>query len=111
MPVEPWSETVWIAHVSDDPGFTEDISALLERSEQDDFARDMVIDLSGMQHINSSNLSLLLRVRKAAIDRDARLKLAAPADPIWAVFASTGLEKVFDFAEDVPSALAGLQIG
>ena len=57
------------------------------------------------------DLSLLLRVRKAAIDRDARLKLAAPADPIWAVFASTGLEKVFDFAEDVPSALAGLQIG
>ena len=61
-------------------------------------------------HLNSSNLSQLLRLRKDVIDREARLRLAGPPDHVWAVFLATGLDKVFDFATDTSTALAELQI-
>jgi len=110
MSVEAWSETVWLARVNDDPGFAEDLQTLTDRSEKGEFTRDVVIDMSGLTHINSSNLSALLRLRKALIDQDARLRLAAPPDSVWAVFMTTGLEKVFEFSEDVMIALTSLQL-
>jgi len=45
------------------------------------------------------------------IERDGRLRLAAPTDAIWSLLLATGLDKVFEFAADTPSALAELQIG
>ena len=55
-------------------------------------------------------LSQLLRLRKAAIDGNAKLLLASIPDSVWAVFLTTGLDKVFEFARDVATALASLQI-
>jgi anti-anti-sigma regulatory factor len=52
-----------------------------------------------------------LRLRKAITDRKAQLRLTAPGDPVWAVFLTTGLDKVFQFSHDTTTALAELQIG
>jgi anti-anti-sigma factor len=110
MPIQQWSQRIWVVQLGDEPGFTEDLATVHEASTQAQFLPDIVLDLSGVKHVNSSQLSALLRMRKNAIDNDARLRLAQPCDPVWAVFLATGLDKVFEFTPDVTIALAELQI-
>ena len=109
MPVQKWSDSIWVVNLAGDPGFTEDVDSLVRQME-DGRVPDLVLDFAGVDHINSMNLSQLLRLRKRMIDADARLRLAAPPDPVWALFLTTGLDKVFQFAPDTPTALAKLQI-
>jgi len=71
---------------------------------------DLVVELSSVTHLNSSSMSKLLRIRKLAIDNDKKLRIAAVPDPVWALFLTVGLDKIFDFSEDVPNALAAIQL-
>jgi anti-anti-sigma factor len=97
--------------MNDDPAFTEDMDQLNERALAPDRMPHLVLELSAVDTICSSNLSALLRLRKNVIDREAQLRLTSPTDPVWAVFLTTGLDKVFHFTHDTPTALAELQIG
>jgi anti-anti-sigma factor len=110
MPIQEWSERIWVVQLGDEPMLSDDLRGLKDRVEQAKQAPDMVLDLSGLALVNSSNLSQLLRLRKLAADRDVKLRLAGPPNSVWAVFLTTGLDKVFEFVTDVPSALAGLQM-
>lgn len=110
MPIQEWSDQIWVAQLGNEPALSEDLLNLKDRAEQTQPTPDMVVDLSGVSQVNSSNLSQLLRLRKLAIDRAAKLRLAGPPDSIWAIFLTTGLDQLFEFAADVPTALAGLQI-
>jgi len=96
--------------LNDDPAFTEDMEHLSDQACAPDRMPDLILDLSAVVHIGSSNLSALLRLRKSAIDRETKLRLTAPPDPVWAVFLTTGLDKVFQFSHDTSTALAELQI-
>lgn len=110
MPVQKWSDRIWVVQLGDDPGFTEDLDYLMEKALGSETLPDVVLDMSGIEHINSSNLSHLLRLRKLMVEGDARLRLAGPPDRVWALFLSTGLDKVFDFRTDTTTALADLQV-
>ena len=110
MPIEEWSDKIWLVQLDNEPALSDDLIHVKEKLTQTEPMPDVVIDFSGVTHINSSNLSQILRLRKEAIDRDARLRITGLSDQIWAVFLTTGLDKVFDFASDLPTALAGLQI-
>lgn len=110
MPIQQWSDSIWIAQLGNEPALSEDLSLLKNQSERQPRRPDVVLDLSAVTQVNSSNLSQLLRLRKAATDGDARLILASIPDSVWAVFLTTGLDKVFDFAQDVATALATLQM-
>ena len=110
MPVQKWSDHIWVACLADDPPFSEDLDELHEKALTVESMPDVVLDLSGVDHLNSSNLSQLLRLRKRMKDREAQLRLAGPSDNIWALFLATGLDKVFQFNEDTSTALADLQI-
>ncbi len=110
MPIQIWSDRIWLAQLGNEPILSEDLTSLRERAGKADPTPDMVLDLSEVSHLNSSNLSQLLRIRKLAVDREVRLLLAAPTDSVWAVFLTTGLDKVFEFVVDVSTSLAGLQV-
>ena len=119
MPIQEWSEHIWLVKLSNDPEFNEELAAVRVRLEKC-LARsggrpsglpDIVLDLSDVEHVNSSNLSQLLRLRKMMIDGEVRLRLISPTDAVWIVFISTALDKVFEFREDAATALAELQIG
>jgi anti-anti-sigma factor len=110
MPVQRWSDRIWVVHLAADPVCSEDLETLHEQAAEAPRVPDVVIDLSGVEHLNSSNLSGLIQLRKTLIERSARLRLAAPPDSIWALFLATGLDKVFEFATDTSMALADLQI-
>ena len=95
----------------DEPALSEDLVQLKDKVRRASEIPFLVIDFSSVAHINSSNLSQLLRVRKEVVARDGKIKITGLSDAIWAVFLTTALDKLFDFAADLPSALAGLQIG
>ena len=111
MSIQKWSDAIWVVRLNDDPAFTEDMDHLADQSLAPDRMPHLVLDLSGVINISSSNLSSLLRLRKSVIDRETQLRLTAPPDPVWAVFLTTGLDKVFQFSHDTSTALTELQIG
>jgi anti-anti-sigma factor len=111
MAIEQWSENIWLIQLDNEPALSEDLIQLKDKVRRADETPFLVIDFGSVTHINSSNLSQLLRVRKEVVARDGKIKITGLSDSIWAVFLTTALDKIFDFAADLPTALAGLQIG
>jgi anti-anti-sigma factor len=108
MPVERWSDQVSVARLADDPQFTDDLQSL--ETEMETRSVNAVLDFSSVHFINSSNIARLLRLRKRAVSTDLKLILCSISTQLWGTFLTTGLDKVFDFRENVPTALATLQI-
>lgn len=99
-----------MAQPSGEAGFAEDLDHLEARLPEAEPAPDLVLDLAGVEHLNSAALARLLKLRRAVTQRGRRLRLTGPSDAVWALFLSTGLDKVFEFAHDTPTALAELQM-
>lgn len=110
MPVQKWSEQIWVVKLASDPVFTEDLVYLQQQAKIGGTIPDMVLDLTGVEHLTSTHLSELLRLRQQMVAREARLRLVAPPNPVWALFLTTGLDKVFEFTRDTSTALAELQL-
>lgn len=110
MPVQKWSDRIWVVTLASDPVLSEDLGYLHEQAASHGEMPDIVLDLAGVDEIQSKHLSSLLRLREHAVSRDTRLRLVGPKDHVWAVFLTTGLDKVFQFVEDTPTALAQLQM-
>jgi anti-anti-sigma factor len=108
MPIEKWSEQVYVARLLDDPQFTDDVQLLQEQMSRS--GTSAVLDFATVKYLNSSNIARLLRLRKQAITSDLKLVLCGMSTQLWGTFLSTGLDKVFEFSESVPTALATLQI-
>ncbi len=108
MPIENWSDRVIVARLADDPQLTEDLLTL-DHSHAPG-PRDLVLDFSSVNYVNSSHLSRLLKLRKRTVADEGRLMLCGVGTQVWGTFLMTGLDKVFHFADDVSTALASLQI-
>ena len=108
MPIEKWSENVVVVHLADDPQLTDDLASVEEMAAQNRV--DAVLDFSAVHYINSSNIARLLKVRNLMIGADARLVLCGVNTRIWGAFLITGLDKVFEFSDNVTTALATLQM-
>lgn len=110
MPIQRWSEEIWVAQVARDPAFSEELETLLAAINGKKPAPSVVVDLSQVEFMNSSNLSQLLKLRKKVVDAESRLLIAGPPNQVWALFLATGLDKVFQFTPDTMTALAKLQM-
>jgi len=110
MAVEKWSQQIWIAHLANEPTLSEDLTALKLEIDQAAPHPNVIYDLSQVELLTSSNISQLLRLRKQAVDHDVKMRLVAISNAVWVVFLTTGLDKVFNFATDVSTALAGLKM-
>ena len=107
MPIEKWSDKIVVVHLADDPAFAEDMQSLAGPVKKN---ASIVLDFSGVRYINSSNISQLLKLRKQLITTDARLVICGLNTQVWGVFLITGLDKIFEFSDNVPTALATLQM-
>lgn len=107
-----WSEDIVICDLGDEPELSEELQDLHTRlrETEDGKAPNVVLDLSGISYLNSSNIAQMLRLRKVLVENDRKLKLCAVADAVWSIMLLTGLDKVFQFAPDKPTAIASLQI-
>ena len=71
---------------------------------------DVVIDFSAVDIVTSSSLSKLLKLRKLLGDCGHRLVFCSVAAATRGIFTVTGLEGIFELADDKFIALAGLQM-
>jgi len=109
MPVQKWDDDTLVVRLSDDPVLSDDMAEVNAR--QGNGCCDVVLDMSDLGLLTSSGISSLLRLRKRVREAGHRLILCAPQDRVWGVFLSTGLDAIFDFAENVTNALARLKSG
>ncbi len=111
MPIENWSEDILVVELQDDPQFTDDLNALMDLLESRPEV-DVVLSFAGVTFLNSSNIARLLKLRKTVtITNSRKLRLCGISTHAWGVFLVTGLDKIFEFADDIASGLAGLQMG
>ena len=70
---------------------------------------DIIIDFSGVEIINSANISNLLILHNLLQKSGHRLILCNVATVTKCIFVVAGLNEVFEFADDRSSALATVQ--
>lgn len=110
MAIQNWSDNIVVVDLQDDPQFTDDLNALLEEVDGRKEV-DVVLNFADISFLNSSNIAKLLKLRKTVMINNARkLCLCGISTHVWGVFLVTGLDKIFDFADNVANGLAGLQI-
>lgn len=110
MSLQNWSDEVVVAELQNDPHITDDLNALSDLVEREP-CTDVVLNFSGVTFLNSSNVAKLLKLRKqVVVNNERRLILCGISTHVWGVFLVTGLDKIFEFADDVASALASVQM-
>ncbi len=109
MPIQQWSDQILVVEMGDDPQFTDELNSLREQLERNP-SLDAVLDMREVNHIDSSNIAKLLRVRTAVIANGRRLFLTGISTEVWGTLLVTGLDKILDVADDVASALTSLQM-
>jgi anti-anti-sigma factor len=110
MPINEWSESIIIAELNDEPAFSEDMDGLMRRLDGAEELPDIIVNMQAVSYVNSSNIAQLLRLRKKLLTSDSRLRVCAVNDAVWSVLLITGLDKIFEFTDDVATSLASLQI-
>lgn len=111
MALEDWSERVIIAHLSGEPQFSEDLQTIADRVTGDQQQpKDVVLDFAGLRFVSSSQIAHLLKLRKNLAAAGTRMVLCGLDAQVWGSFLVTGLDKVFEFSDAVPTALATLQL-
>jgi len=108
MAIQEWSEDIFVADLTDDPHFTDELSALMDRVEAN--AKHVVLNFAAVGFVNSSNIAKLLRLRKWMASAGKKLILCDVNTQVWGVLMVTGLDKIFQFTNDISTALATLQL-
>jgi anti-anti-sigma factor len=107
MSVQKWDAETLVVHLSDDPVLSDIMAEVNARL--DDRPRDVVLDFSDVGVLTSSGISALLRLRKRQIEAGRWLVLCSPRDTVWSVFLTTGIDTLFEFAEDISQALTRIK--
>lgn len=108
MPTQEWSDEIYLTDLEPDPALSDELVSLDSRLNSD--KRHVILDMTRVDHIASSNISALLRLRQSLLDHDRRLILAGCTPGVMSVMKSTGLTQVFEFVGDRVTALATLQL-
>ena len=66
--------------------------------------------MKSVNYVNSTNIAQFLRLRKALLANKRKLRICAVCDQVWSVILITGLDKIFEFTDDVSTSLASLQL-
>jgi len=103
MALEIQPSGVVLVRLADDPQFTAELEALAGRMPA--APARIVVDLSGVRYLNSSNLARLLRLRRELIEADGKLAICGGNSQVQSVFRATGLDRIFLIASDVADAL------
>ena len=110
MAIEKWSDQINLVRLNDDPQFSDDLDQLTEQVTAARRGPSVVLDFSGVRVVNSSNIAAMLKLRKSIVSTSGRLVLCCVPTQVWGTFLVTGLDKIFQFTDDVPTALATIQL-
>jgi anti-anti-sigma factor len=107
MGIENWSADIILAHLSQEPKMADELNAVTEIIRQRGDC-DVVIDFSSIDFLNTSGIAKLLTLRKLLTECGHRAVLCSVSEAVKGIFMVTGLDRVFDFADDKFAALSGL---
>ncbi|MFO0833293.1 MAG: STAS domain-containing protein [Phycisphaerales bacterium] len=106
-----WSDDIVVIELADEPALSDELSSLIQRVDQTgQEAPSVVLNCSAVTYVSSSNLAQMLTLRKKLTEAGRSLRLCSVHETVRSVFGVTGLEKLFRFAPDPMTALAGIQI-
>ena len=106
-----WSEDIVVIELTDEPALSDELAGVLLRVDgASGVPPSVVLNCAGVTYVSSSNLAQMLTLRKKLSECGRGLRLCAVSESVRNVFAVTGLEKLFRFAPDPMTALAGIQI-
>ena len=109
MGIQDWSEDIILVDLPQEPEMSDELTTVvgmvLDRGDC-----DVVIDFCSVDIVTSSSLSKLLKLRKLLADCGHRLVFCSVAAATKGIFTVTGLDGIFEFADDKFVALASLQM-
>lgn len=82
------------------------IAARLAEARAPSPSSDTILDLSGVEFIDSSGLHLLLQTHQSLQGSEARLVLIAPREPVKGLLTLTGLDRYLTAVDTLSQALA-----
>ncbi len=109
MGIQNWSEDIILADLPQEPDIGDELKTITEIV-RDRGDCDAVIDFSQVDIVTSSSLSKLLKLRKLLADCGHRLIFCSVAPATRGIFTITGLDGIFEIADDKFIALASLQM-
>ena len=109
MGIQNWSDDIILVDLPQEPQMGDELKTVTEivRDRRD---CDVVIDFSSVDIVTSSSLSKFLKLRKLLGDCGHRLVFCKVAAATKGIFTVTGLDGIFEVADDKFVALASLQI-
>ncbi|UCG17623.1 MAG: STAS domain-containing protein [Phycisphaerales bacterium] len=111
MSIQNWSETIVVAELQDDPAFTDDMVSLTEQV-QGNSKLNIILDMTHVTYLNSSNIARLIDLREqVTVKNQSKLLLCGVGTHVWGIMLVSELHKVFEFADNVATGLAAVQIG
>jgi len=109
MGIQNWSENIVLVDLPQEPAMADELKSVNEMV-RDRGDCDLVIDFSSVDIVTSSSLSKLLKLRKLLGDCGHRLVFCSVAAATRGIFTVTGLDGIFELADDKFVALASLQM-
>jgi len=109
MGIQDWSENIILVDLPQEPSVGEELEAVTQMV-RDRGDCDVVMDFSNVDILTSSSLSKLLKLRKLLTDCEHRLVFSNVAPATKGIFTVTGLDGIFEVADDKFVALASLQV-
>ena len=109
MGIQNWSENIILVELPQEPDMGEELDTVTEMVIERGNC-DVVVDFSGVDIVTSSSLSKLLKLHKPLADCGRRLVLCGIAAAIKGIFTVTGLDGIFEIADDKFLALATIEM-
>jgi len=109
MGIQDWSEDIILVDLPGEPEMGEELETVT-RIVRDRGDCEVVVDFSQVDIVTSSSISKLLRLRKLLGDCGHRLIFCSVAAATRGIFTVTGLDGIFEVADDKFVALASLQM-
>jgi len=109
MGLQNWSEDIILVDLPPEPNMGDELKTVTDVT-RDRGDCDVVVDFSSIDIVTSSSLSKLLKLRKLLTDCGHRLVFCNVAPATRGIFTVTGLDGIFEVADDKFVALASLQI-
>ena len=109
MGIQNWSENIILVDLPQEPNMGDELKTVTEmvRNRGD---CEVVIDFSSVGIVTSSSLSKLLHLHKELVGCGRRLVFCGIPAATKGVFTVTGLDQVFELADDKFDALATLEM-